>query len=233
MGVAAKPLGVQGLNAQKMWKKDKHLSPNGRLLLPDLLAPPTGGEENTSHSLQAGVKNNLYFNTNDFGGKTMAKAIHTQVIEDKELEVTHAGQDVIFEVAEYLDGLTHEILMDEPLMVEWARSEGVLLGLLHAGLRDDVIKQRAIPRKFDRDKKAVYIDDVKHKEYQEIIREHKPPLIVKPGTGGGTKKGLQHHDIAKAMLEQGIPTGMVETTLVTMGMDARAAKTLVNDLAVD
>lgn len=112
----------------------------------------------------------------------MAKSIYTQLVEDKKFEHVHAGYTYTFYCADYLETLTEEIANDENAMMEWARDEGVLHGLLWSGLADHLTKQHAIARYKDSNGNLIPIDRDKLDEFQTKIYASRPAVKTKPGT---------------------------------------------------
>lgn len=74
----------------------------------------------------------------------MAKSIHTTIKEDR-LEVSHQGEDISLETPDWFRQFD-EMMDDEEKLLHVARQEGVLHGLLHAGLQQAVIGMRAAAR---------------------------------------------------------------------------------------
>lgn len=69
--------------------------------------------------------------------------IHTQV-KDGKLEVTHQGESKTFEMPTWMSDMGEEgMLQDEDALVKHLKDHGMLLGFLHAGLKECLVGLRA------------------------------------------------------------------------------------------
>ena len=160
----------------------------------------------------------------------MATSIWKTVAEVKSMEVVNDGQKHQVKTARYLDSLNAEILADETLMAAWAKEEGILHGLLCAGLRDDIIRQRAYTRKKDKDGTQVVITEKLFDEMQQSIRNHTPALLKKPGSSSKEAALTNAHRIAAESLWNATgDANQVRTMLKNMGV----SETVVEDLMAE
>ena len=132
-----------------------------------------------------------------------------------EFEIVHNGNTRTFKMAEYTDGLTEDIILDEDKLVEYLKSKGILKHMLHQGLRADIISQRAVGKPAnDKDGNMVNWSDENLADCQDRIRKHLPSAFDSVKESKSGKKDLEDcKKLAKAMLATGLPTDQVKTVL--------------------
>lgn len=107
-----------------------------------------------------------------------------EVIETGIIEVNHNGEDVNFDIPEWMKEANGK-LENEEAMLEWAKDNGIVLALFHAGLADTIIGLRAVIRPTD---KKVGDDKVKVSliKDEENAQKRADDFVIKPKTRPGT-----------------------------------------------
>ncbi len=116
----------------------------------------------------------------------MAKSFHN-IIKDGTFVVSHRGEDVTLTLPEWLSEAKDK-LDDEKALTEWAKDNGVLHALLHAGIQQLIINLRAIARppvNIKTDESLSIIVNII--AAQERINEYIFKPVAKPGQASVTK----------------------------------------------
>jgi hypothetical protein len=123
----------------------------------------------------------------------------TQILE-KKFEVNHGGTSHTFQTADYMRGLTKEILTNEDRLVDYLRDRKILLPALHTFLQQDMVNLRAIPRKT---KNTVQIPMTKENipGYQAAISSYLPKLMPDPDTFGKQPKEITPEKALETLLK--------------------------------
>ena len=145
----------------------------------------------------------------------MAQSIY-EIIETGKIEVNHNGEDVTFELPSWLKQAAGKLENEEELLT-WAKGEGIVHALLHAGLSDTVIGLRAAIRpaaKKNADGNMVAVSLVKDEEKAQIrANEFRIKPKTRPGTGGSGIKNKAEIDtltkVCQAMRTAGIDTATI------------------------
>lgn len=166
-----------------------------------------------------------------------SKSVYVQ-LEEGSFVVKHGGESHTFRMARYTDSLSGEILQDEDLIVAWARQEGVLHRLICAGLRQDLITQRGLVRKKDKDEKPITITEGLHATYQKAIRKHRPALLTPPKAAQVKVDLVKHNeDMAAGIVATGLQMGhsdeQIIMLLAAIGIEEDKARDMIAAATVD
>jgi len=77
----------------------------------------------------------------------MAKSFH-DILKTGKIDVLHNGDEITLELPEWLAEAA-EHLMNEDALLQWAKDNEVLHGLLHSGIKQEIIMLRAAARPKD------------------------------------------------------------------------------------
>ena len=141
----------------------------------------------------------------------MAKSLFN-TYEDGTMEVTHNGEEMLFELPEWMCE-AGEILEDEDKLLEWAKKHNILLACFHSALAKTKIDFCAVVRPTDiaGEKKGEKIKVSLIKDYDKAQKRADNFTIkpaTRPGTGGKTAE--QRSDTALKLLNSLTPEQMAE-----------------------
>ena len=147
----------------------------------------------------------------------MAQSMY-EIIETGKIEVNHNGEDVTFNVPDWLKNASGKLENEEALFA-WAKKEGILHALLHSGISDEIIGLRAEIRpndKKDSEGNAIKVSLVKDAEKaQKRAEAYKPKVKIRPGTGGSGVKNKAEIDtltkVCKAMRDAGLTDEVIHS----------------------
>ena len=135
-----------------------------------------------------------------------------EIIENGRIEVNHNGDDVTFDIPEWLKAASGKLENEEDLLT-WARENKVVHALLHAGIADTIIGLRATIRPVDRKegedrvKVSLIRDEI---NAQKRAKEFTIKPKIRPGTGSTSVKVKAEIDtltkVIQAMREAGLDT---------------------------
>ena len=110
--------------------------------------------------------------------------------ENGQMEITHDGDEAIFELPEWMKEVG-EIIENEDKLLEWAKSHGILLDTFHAALAKwkidfcAAVRPRPIPGKL-KGKKIIIGLMADMEGAIKRARKFKSKPATRPGTGGKT-----------------------------------------------
>ena len=138
----------------------------------------------------------------------MAKSIYT-ITDKKEIDVLHKGGEITLKLPSIFDDFT--TIDDKEELLEWAESHDLLQQLMQAGLRDWIIKIRAIARP---DEDTRFSDEGEAIKAQDRIDKMKFKLMTRPGSGVSIKVSeaiqKERDKMRQAMEKVGIPEEQIE-----------------------
>lgn len=147
----------------------------------------------------------------------MAQSIF-EIIETSKLEVNHNGEDVTFNLPEWLKQAAGKLENEEELL-SWAKEYEILHALIHAGIADTIIGLRASIRpaaKKDKDGNLIPVSLTKDAEKAQIRADEfviKPK--TRPGTGGSGIKNKTEIEtltkVCKAMRDAGLEDALIHS----------------------
>ena len=147
----------------------------------------------------------------------MAKSMY-DIIETGLIEVNHNGDDMEFEITEWLKDAAGKLENEDELAL-WAEESGNMHALLHAGIAKTIIDLRAAIRPADKAGKekgkkikVSLILDADNAQERADNFTIKPAL--RPGTGGNTKSKAELEvltKVVKAMIDGGLDTNTIHT----------------------
>lgn len=148
----------------------------------------------------------------------MAKSMF-EIIESGIIEVNHNGEDVNFELPEWMKEL-NGILEDEKAMNEWAKRNNIGLATHHNNIAKTIIDLRATIRPADvagKEKgskvKVSLIEDAENAQERADAFIIKP--ATRPGTGGSGKAKAEIETLAK-VIKAMQAAGLDEITIRSM-----------------
>jgi hypothetical protein len=147
----------------------------------------------------------------------MAQSMY-EIIETGKIEVNHNGEDVTFNLPEWLKNAAGKLENAEALLA-WAKEYEIIHALLHAGISDTIIGLRAAIRpagKKDKDGNMIPVSLVKDEiKAQERANEFVIKPKARPGTGGSGVKNKAEIDtltkVCKAMREAGLTDEVIHS----------------------
>jgi hypothetical protein len=101
---------------------------------------------------------------------TMAKSIFT-TLEEGTFEVNHIGNEVILNLPEWMEELG-EIFTDEEKMLEWAKSNEILLPMLQTAIQAVLISLRAVARPTSKTYKNLAAYKAAYNELSDVANYH-------------------------------------------------------------
>lgn len=112
--------------------------------------------------------------------------------ENGQMEVTHNGEEAIFELPTWMKE-AGKIIEDEEKLLEWAKEEGILLNTFHAAMAKwkidfcQVVRPKDVPGEKKGEKiKVSLIEDIE--AAQDRADKFKSKPASRPGTGGKTEE---------------------------------------------
>ena len=147
----------------------------------------------------------------------MAQSIF-EIIETGKIMVNHDGEDVVFNLPNWLKDAAGKLENEEDLLT-WAKGEGIVHALLHAGLSDTVIGLRAAIRpaaKKNAEGNMVAVSLVKDSDNAtKRALEFRIKPKTRPGTGGTGVKNKAEIDtltkVCKAMRDAGLNDELIHS----------------------
>lgn len=136
----------------------------------------------------------------------MAKSFYN-IIKEGKIKVTHGQNNVTLDLPTWLQE-AKDCLENEDGLVAWARSNGVMHGLLHAGIQQVIIQMRAAARP---DENTNIIKD--RNGAQERLDNYKCTPVRRPGTGSTQAEFNVHVKMAQAMADSGLDKDTIEEIL--------------------
>lgn len=164
----------------------------------------------------------------------MAKSLF-DTYTDGTMEVTHNGEEVLFELPEWMCE-AGEILEDKEKLLEWAEKHNIMLAIFHSALAKTKIDFCAVVRPADvsGEKKGEKVKVSLIKDADKA-QERADKFIIKPairpGTGGSTKAKTETEVLTKviqAMHDAGIDDETIKTMQVPVFGNVKVSLALNN-----
>jgi len=155
----------------------------------------------------------------------MAKSFH-DILKEGKIEVLHNGEEITLDLPTWL-AEAGAVLMDEEALLEWAKDNEVLHGLLHSGIKQEIIMLRAAARPNDVADpdglkgdivKVSIIDDAEGAQTRldDYVCKPTPP----PGQAANKKVSaaieLERKKMAVAMKAAGIDDDVIAATIAQL-----------------
>jgi len=164
----------------------------------------------------------------------MAKSLF-DTYTDGTMEVTHNGEEALFELPEWMCEVG-EIIEDEAKLIEWAKRHDNMLAIFHAGLAKIKIDFCAVVRPADiaGEKKGekIKVSLIKDADNaQDRADKFKIKPTPRPGTGGSSKAKAETEVLTKviqAMHDAGLEDAVIKTMQVPVFGNVKVSLALNN-----
>ena len=149
----------------------------------------------------------------------MAKSFHN-ILDDGKIEVSHRGEDVTLTLPAWLTEAS-PVLMDEELLVEWAKENEVLHGLIHSGIQQEIIRLRAVARPPVDTKTDTSLSIILDKENaQDRMNEYVCKPTLPPGQASNKKVSeaiaIERTKMETAMRMAGVNEDIISATIAQL-----------------